>query len=192
MLLVRKRRRTFCYAKTHKLPVTKKGMATKMIKNAENAAKMAADALIRAKKTLATAESCTGGLLGKLMTDIPGVSEVYLGGGVTYANSAKVTICGVKEETLAAHGAVSPEVAREMAEGIRRALGADVGVSTTGVAGPGGGSADKPVGLVYVGYSDKNGTTAYKLLHGENLSRDEIRYKTAEFVFEKLKVNITI
>lgn len=158
-----------------------------MINKSEIAAKAAADALLSTKKTLATAESCTGGLLGKLMTDIPGVSEVYLGGGVTYANSAKVTICGVKEATLAAHGAVSDEVACEMAEGIRLALGADIGVSTTGVAGPGGGSAEKPVGLVYVGVSDKNGTRAFKLLHGENLSRDEIRYKTAEFVFGQIK-----
>lgn len=143
----------------------------------------AMNALIEKNITLATAESCTGGLLGKLITDIPGVSEVYLGGGVTYANSAKVKICSVKEETLAAHGAVSPETAREMAEGIRLLLGADIGVSTTGVAGPGGGSKEKPVGLVYVGYSDKDGTTAYKLLHGEDLSRDEIRMKTAKFVF---------
>ena len=156
-----------------------------MINKSEIAAKDAAKALIGAKKTLATAESCTGGLLGKLMTDIPGVSEVYLGGGVTYANSAKVKICSVKEETLAAHGAVSEETACEMAEGIR--LGANIGVSTTGVAGPGGGSAEKPVGLVYVGISDVGGTRAFKLLHGENLSRDEIRYKTAEFVFRKIE-----
>ncbi len=158
-----------------------------MINKSEIAAREAAQALIGAKKTLATAESCTGGLLGKLLTDIPGVSEVYLGGGVTYANSAKVAICGVKEETLAAHGAVSHETACEMAEGIRRALGADIGVSTTGVAGPGGGSKEKPVGLVYVGISDSSGTRAFKLLHGERLSRDEIRYRTAEFVFKQLK-----
>ena len=157
-----------------------------MINKSEIAAKAAAEALICAKKTLATAESCTGGLLGKLITDIPGVSEVYLGGGVTYANSAKVKICSVNEATLAAHGAVSEEVACEMAEGIRLSLGADIGVSTTGVAGPGGGSAEKPVGLVYVGISDKNGTRAFKLLHGETLSRDEIRYKTAEFVFSQI------
>lgn len=138
-------------------------------------------------KTLATAESCTGGLIGKLITDLPGVSAVYLGGAVSYANSAKRTLLGVSPDTLRRVGAVSEETAREMAAGIRERLGADVGISTTGIAGPGGGTPDKPVGLVYVGYSDANGTVAYRLNHDSSLSRDEIRYLTAEFALSLIK-----
>lgn len=138
-------------------------------------------------RTLATAESCTGGLLGKLLTDLPGVSSVYLGGAVSYANSAKVTLLGVSPETLDRVGAVSEETAREMAAGIRERLGADVGISTTGIAGPGGGSPEKPVGLVYVGYSDEKGTVAYRLDHGSSLSREEIRLLTAEFALSLIK-----
>ncbi len=101
--------------------------------------------------TVATAESCTGGLVAKYLTDIPGSSEYVTGGVVTYADSAKTTLLGVKEQTLASHGAVSREVAEEMALGVARVLGADCSLSTTGVAGPGGGTETKPVGLVYVG-----------------------------------------
>lgn len=141
----------------------------------------AAAALFAAGLTLATAESCTGGLVAKRLTDLPGISRVYLGGGVTYANSAKTAIAGVRKETLAAHGAVSEQVACEMAAGIRAALGADVAVSTTGIAGPGGGTPEKPVGLVYVGFSTGDGTKAYRLCHDSSLSREEIRERTVDF-----------
>lgn len=100
--------------------------------------------------TLALAESCTGGLVSSLITDVAGSSEYFLGGAVCYANRAKEAILGVRPETLQAHGAVSAETAAEMAQGARRLFGADLGLAVTGIAGPGGGSAEKPVGLVYI------------------------------------------
>ena len=105
-------------------------------------------------KTLATAESCTGGLLAKRLTDIPGSSAVFHLGCVTYANEAKEALLGVPGELLAAHGAVSPEVAKAMAEGIVRRSGSDLGVGITGIAGPDGGTPEKPVGLIYIALSD--------------------------------------
>jgi nicotinamide-nucleotide amidase len=100
--------------------------------------------------TVSAAESCTGGLISKAITDIPGCSAIYPGGVCSYSNEMKMKWLDVKAETLAAHGAVSAETAIEMAQGIRKATGADFGVSTTGVAGPDGGTPEKPVGLVYV------------------------------------------
>ena len=100
--------------------------------------------------TVSTAESCTGGMLAARLVDYPGISAALNEAHVTYANEAKIKYCGVKEETLAAHGAVSEETAREMAEGLREKAGADIAIATTGIAGPGGGTKEKPVGLVYV------------------------------------------
>lgn len=100
--------------------------------------------------TLAVAESCTGGLLSKRITDVAGCSDYYVGGVCSYSNAVKQKVLGVKPETLETHGAVSQETAEEMAAGVARALGADVGVGITGVAGPGGGTEEKPVGLVYI------------------------------------------
>ena len=106
--------------------------------------------LLRTRRlTLAVAESCTGGLLGDCLTDVPGSSDYFLGGVLSYSNDAKQRLLGVRDETLAAHGAVSAACAREMADGVRRLLQADVGVSITGVAGPGG-TEDKPQGLTYL------------------------------------------
>lgn len=103
--------------------------------------------------TLATAESSTGGLVAQRITGVSGSSAYYLGGFVTYSNQAKEALLGVRHETLIAHGAVSEEVAREMARGARGKLGADLGIATTGIAGPSGGTEEKPVGLVYVALS---------------------------------------
>ena len=106
--------------------------------------------------TLATAESCTGGLVGKRITEIPGCSEIYLGGIISYGNGVKIKQLGVREETLKQYGAVSEQTALEMCKGAAENFGADIGVSTTGIAGPDGGSDEKPVGLVYVGVYFKN------------------------------------
>jgi PncC family amidohydrolase len=107
---------------------------------------------------LATAESCTGGLVAHLITEVPGSSDYFAGGLVTYANDAKVALAEVPADALEAHGAVSAQVAKAMAEGTRRRLGVDVAVAVTGVAGPDGGTADKPVGLTYVAVADRDGT----------------------------------
>ncbi|MBE6668433.1 MAG: competence/damage-inducible protein A [Ruminococcaceae bacterium] len=125
--------------------------------------------------TLATAESCTGGFMAKRITDIAGCSDVFLGGCVTYANEAKERLLGVKHETLERYGAVSEQTAMEMAKGVREALGADIGVSSTGIAGPGGGTAEKPVGTVYIGISTKDGESFRKLSLSSMRSRDYIR-----------------
>ena len=132
-------------------------------------------ALLESGETLATVESCTGGLIAKRLTDLSGVSAVYLGGAVTYANEAKERMVGVKHETLAAHGAVSEEVAREMAEGIRVALGADYGIATTGIAGPTGGTPDKPVGTVYIAVATRDATRVKRLNLPPMRDREYIR-----------------
>jgi nicotinamide-nucleotide amidase len=122
----------------------------------------AAAAFRAKKKTLALAESCTGGLVAQLLTEAP-ASDYFLGGVVVYANSAKQALLGVPESLLAAHGAVSEPVALAMAEGARKTLGSDVAVSITGIAGPTGGSAEKPVGLVFIAIASAAGTHAHKL-----------------------------
>lgn len=103
--------------------------------------------------SIAAAESCTGGMFGAALTDVPGISSVFDRSLVTYSNQAKIDELGVKAETLEKHGAVSEETAREMAEGVRRKAGTDIGISVTGIAGPDGGTDEKPVGLVYIGLS---------------------------------------
>ena len=127
------------------------------------------------KMTLACAESCTGGLIAKRITDLAGCSDVFLGGCVTYANEAKEKLIGVKHETLEAFGAVSEQTAREMARGVRLALGADVGIATTGIAGPGGGTPEKPVGTVYIAVSTEEGEKVKLLNLSPKRSREFIR-----------------
>lgn len=128
--------------------------------------------------TLCAAESCTGGLIGKLMTDLPGSSEYFKGSAVTYWNSAKEHVLGVSEETLETFTAVSAETAKEMAEGTRALYGADIGISTTGYAGPGKGERGEPEGLVYIGITGPLGTEVHK----EQFlgSRKSVRYGAAE------------
>jgi len=112
--------------------------------------------------TISCAESCTGGLLTSTLTDVPGSSAYVMGSVVSYSNDVKSRILHVAEETLAAHGAVSPETARAMAEGVRDLMQTDVGVGITGIAGPGGGSPEKPVGLVYIAVSTLGKTSVKK------------------------------
>ena len=109
--------------------------------------------------TLATAESCTGGLIAAALTAIAGASSVVMAGFVTYSNEAKMRMVGVRAETLAAHGAVSEPVAREMAEGALAAAGVDIALSCTGIAGPGGATPGKPVGLVFIGCARRGAAT---------------------------------
>lgn len=111
---------------------------------------------------LALAESCTGGLIGHRVTDVPGSSEYYLGSVTAYAYEAKERLLGVSRGTLAEFGAVSRETALEMARGIRQVLSADLGLSVTGIAGPGGGMPNKPVGLVWIGLSTPTGEWAFR------------------------------
>ena len=112
--------------------------------------------------TISCAESCTGGLLTSTLTDVPGSSAYVMGSVVSYSNDVKSRILHVTEGTLAAHGAVSPETARAMAEGVRNLMQTDVGVGITGIAGPGGGSPEKPVGLVYIAVSTLGKTSVEK------------------------------
>jgi len=122
---------------------------------------------------LATAESCTGGLCAKRLTDVAGASQVFCGGVVSYTNDVKMRLLGVKEETLAQFGAVSGETAREMAEGVRKATGADVAVSVTGVAGPSSDEMGNVVGTVFIAFSSEQETVSEKLqLSGD---REKIR-----------------
>ena len=118
--------------------------------------------LIKNRKTIATAESCTGGLIGDRLTNISGSSLYYKGGIVAYSNSVKEKTIGVKKETLDSAGSVSEETALEMARGIRNKLNADIGLSTTGIAGPKGGTKEKPVGLVYIAISYNSGEKVYR------------------------------
>lgn len=132
-------------------------------------------ALTAAKLTVATAESCTGGLLAGALTSISGSSEVVYGGFVTYANEAKIAMVGVPFGLLRQYGAVSKEVAMAMADGAMAAAGTHIAVAVTGVAGPTGGSAEKPVGLVHFSVATEDGTTHVKKSFAR-LDRDGIRH----------------
>ncbi len=118
-----------------------------------------AETLTEKDLQVATAESCTGGLIGDTLTSVPGSSSYYEGGVISYSNALKQRFLTVAAETLERHGAVSEQTAREMAQGIRAATGVDIGIATTGIAGPGGGTPEKPVGLVYIGLADRDGVT---------------------------------
>ena len=139
-----------------------------LIKLAEKAVKK----LKEQNKTLALAESCTGGWVSKIITDVSGASAVYQGGVCSYSNEVKMSILGVKEETLASYGAVSEQVAVQMAEGVKKALNSDIGIGITGIAGPFSDNTNKPVGLIYVAISDNEKTLCTEL---KNNFKEDIR-----------------
>jgi len=145
------------------------------------------DELIRRGMTLATAESLTGGVLAELVSAPPGASEAYLGGVVSYATQVKVRILGVRERTVEEYGVVSQQCAREMAEGVRRLLGADWGVSTTGVAGPTT-QDDKPVGTVFLAVAGPEGTTCLeRSFEGDRVQiRDRASVAAARLVLQRM------
>ncbi len=147
--------------------------------------------LLNKNLTISTAESCTGGLLSGKIIDYPGISSSFLEGAVTYSNSSKIKRLNVKKATLENFGAVSRETAAEMAEGIAATAGADIGISTTGIAGPEGGSVEKPVGLVYIGLYIKGKVKTKEFRLSGN--REEVRNKTVEeaikWAVEELKNN---
>lgn len=138
--------------------------------------------------SLAVAESCTGGLLGSMITDAPGSSEYFVGGVIAYSDEAKKDLLGVGAATLESCGAVASQTAREMAEGVRKRLRADFGVSITGIAGPGGGSARKPVGTVYIGVATSKGTKTKKFAFQGN--RKAVRKASALAAVEAINAEI--
>jgi nicotinamide-nucleotide amidase len=146
--------------------------------------------LLREKPaTVAVAESCTGGLIAKMLTDVPGSSAYFVQGVVAYANEAKTRLLGVKRETLDEHGAVSQEVCAEMGEGILDSSGADYAIATTGIAGPTGGTPEKPVGLVYIGVAEKTGMTVERRQFSGD--RDIIRVRSANVALNMLRHRLT-
>ena len=134
--------------------------------------------LVDTGKTIATAESCSGGLIAHRLTNVPGASTPFLGGIVAYSNTVKVALLAVPASTLEVHGAVSEATARAMAEGARKTLGADLAIAVTGIAGPGGGTPEKPVGLVYLALSRAEGIRAEK--HQFQGGRESIKMQTAD------------
>ena len=146
--------------------------------------------LLRARKqTLALAESCTGGLIASRITDVPGASEIFLGGVVSYANSAKEKFLGVRAETLQQHGAVSEAVAKEMAVGARENFGSDFAIAVTGIAGPSGGTAEKPIGTVFIALASAAGVEVKKFLNVWN--RATFKQVTATQALEWLRQKIS-
>lgn len=150
-------------------------------KNGENIVSILQKAFIKNNLQLSIAESCTGGMLAKMITDINGSSMYFSQCIVSYSNEAKINLLKVKKESLIRYGAVSRNIAKEMAEGIIKVSGSDYSIAVTGIAGPSGGSKNKPVGLVYIAVSGKSGTHVYK--HIFCGTRDMIRTRTAKYAF---------
>lgn len=140
--------------------------------------------LVKAGATLSVAESCTGGTIGTAITAVPGASEVFKGGVIAYANEAKASVLGVPQDLLDSVGAVSGDVVRAMADGAARLLHTDYAVSVSGIAGPAGGTPDKPVGLVFIGVHSPSATLAFE--HHFTGDRDAIRRQAAVVALEQL------
>ena len=144
--------------------------------------------LTERKQTVALAESCTGGFIAHRLTNVPGASAVLLAGLVTYSNEAKQQFLGVRPETLAAHGAVSEAVAREMAEGARTRTGADYAIAVTGIAGPGGGTAEKPVGTVWLALANAASTIAQRKFNA--FDRETFKYVSSQQALDLLRLQL--
>ena len=139
-------------------------------------------------KTLSTAESCTGGTISSLITSIAGSSAYFLGSVTSYANSVKTGVLGVPEEIIARHGAVSSQCVAAMAEGVRKLTGSDYSVATSGIAGPGGGSDEKPVGLVWIGVSSDKGTETFSAVFRSNRKRNIERFSSTALNYLRVKI----
>jgi nicotinamide-nucleotide amidase len=146
--------------------------------------------LIANNLTLSLAESCTGGLIGSRLTDVPGASASLMCGIISYSNESKIKILGVKESTINSYGAVSSQTAEEMAAGAKRINGTDIGLSITGIAGPDGGSEEKPVGLCYIGIAIGDKVTAHKLLFNGN--RKSIKWNSSSSALDLLRKELLI
>ena len=151
-------------------------------------ASVVGELLTQADQTLSVAESCTGGGLGSMLTEVTGSSNYFLGGVISYDNSVKAAVLGVSQSDLYSVGAVSKAVAMQMASGVRSLLSTHWGLSITGIAGPGGGTQTKPVGLVYIGLAHPDGTVeCFKHLLGQNRSRASIRHSSACNALDQLR-----
>jgi nicotinamide-nucleotide amidase len=138
---------------------------------------------MKKKLTISAAESCTGGLLCSKLTNVPGSSDYLVNGVVAYSNDSKIKLLGINKRTLERYGAVSGQIAIQMAEGIRKISKTDIGISTTGIAGPAGATKAKPVGLVWIGYSDKNKSFAKEFI----FTKDRLRNKE---IMSKMAIEI--
>lgn len=156
----------------------------------DEAVRAVIDGLRERGLTVGFAESCTAGMISSRIADIAGSSDVLMGGIVSYSNSVKAGVLGVSAEVLQRYGAVSEQCAKEMAEGARRVLGCSVAVSVTGIAGPGGGTREKPVGTVCFGISDERGTVTDTLHFGEDRDRAAVRHLTTDTAIRMLAARI--
>jgi nicotinamide-nucleotide amidase len=142
--------------------------------------------LSRLRKTIATAESCTGGLIGDRITNVPGASEVFKGGVITYSNRSKQEILGVASDLLKKYGAVSEKVAMKMSYSVMKKFNSDYGLSVTGIAGPDGGSIEKPVGTVFISLSNQETTKVEKFMFGKDREKNKI--KTSQAALNMLRI----
>lgn len=154
-----------------------------------NLPKILFDKLHEQNKTLSIAESCTGGFLGKEITEISGISNFFMGGFITYSNQSKISLLNVNKETIEKYGAVSSQTACEMAENVRKIFNTDFGISITGIAGPTGGTPTKPVGTTFIGLADSNGVEAFEYHFGENrtINRERAVSSAILLLINKLK-----